>query len=183
MPMQPTGPPVPPFHRFLEENRVAVYRFLLVTAGPQDADDCLQETFLSALRAYPRLKNGTNLRSWVLTIATRKAIDSRRSRRRRPLPVSDLSSLGVFRAAAGDRSQASPGPEDAIDGSEGGLWGQVRSLPARQRAALVHRFVLDLPYSQIAEVMGGSEQTARANVHQAMKKLRAGRRTNAREVE
>ncbi|HVM11563.1 MAG TPA: sigma factor, partial [Actinomycetota bacterium] len=60
---------VPPFHRFLETHREEVLRFLVGVVGPDEADDCFQETFLAALRAYPRLLDGENLRSWVLTIA------------------------------------------------------------------------------------------------------------------
>src|SRR5437870_344587 len=80
---------IPPFQSFLEDHRTIVYRFLLGSVGPAEADDCFQETFLAALRAYPRLRDGENLRSWVLTIATRKAIDAGRARARRPLPVAD----------------------------------------------------------------------------------------------
>jgi RNA polymerase sigma factor (sigma-70 family) len=52
------------------------------------------------------------------------------------------------------------------------LWSAVRELPPRQRAAVVHRHVLDRSYSEIAELMGCSEETARANVFQGMRKLR-----------
>ncbi len=47
---------LPPFERFLEANRATVYRFLLVAVGPVEADDVFQETFLAALRAYPRVR-------------------------------------------------------------------------------------------------------------------------------
>ncbi|HCO03484.1 MAG TPA: RNA polymerase subunit sigma, partial [Actinobacteria bacterium] len=67
---------LPPFQRFLDEHRLDVYRFLVASVGRQEADDCFQETFLAALRAYPRLRDASNLRGWVLRIATRKAIDS-----------------------------------------------------------------------------------------------------------
>ena len=64
-----------------------MHRFLIASVGPVDADDCYQETWLAALRAYPRLRDASNLRSWILTIAHRKAIDHVRSvraaRRRR----------------------------------------------------------------------------------------------------
>jgi DNA-directed RNA polymerase specialized sigma24 family protein len=52
------------------------------------------------------------------------------------------------------------------------LWGAVRALPDRQREAVVHRFVLDRPYAEIAAAMGGTEDAARANVHQGLKRLR-----------
>jgi DNA-directed RNA polymerase specialized sigma24 family protein len=48
----------------------------------------------------------------------------------------------------------------------------VRSLPGKQRAAVVHRFVLDLDYRAIAERMGTSEEAARQNVRAGLRRLR-----------
>jgi RNA polymerase sigma factor (sigma-70 family) len=155
--------PVPAFGAFLEANRAAVYRFLTVAVGPGEADDCFQETFLSALRAYPRLSDGSKLDRWVLTIASRKAIDHHRARRRRAVPVDEVPE-------AGDRARAAP-PAEPTDAQDP-LWVAVRSLPPRQRVAVVHRHVLDRPYEEIAELMGCSEATARANVYQGTKRLR-----------
>src|SRR5438132_2711216 len=78
---------VPPFQRFLDEHGPAVHGFLVASVGRVEADDCFQETFLAALRAYPRLEHAENLRSWALTIAHRKAIDAHRGRGRRPVPT------------------------------------------------------------------------------------------------
>jgi RNA polymerase sigma factor (sigma-70 family) len=150
-------PEVPPFQDFLEANRSTVYRFLTVAVGPHDADDCFQETFLSALHAYPRVTDAERLDRWILRIASRKAIDHHRADARRPVPTEELPDRG---ASSGD-----PTPDDE-------LWTAVRSLPPRQRVAVVHRHVLDRPYAEIAEMMGTSEQTARANVYQGTKKLR-----------
>jgi RNA polymerase sigma factor (sigma-70 family) len=148
---------LPPFSAFLEEHRVPVYRFLLASVGPQHADDCFQETFLSALRAYPRLPADSNLRGWVLTIATRKAIDHGRGTRRRPIPMAELP------------DQAGP----TVPDRDPELWRAVRGLPPMQRAAVVHRYVLDLPYAEVAAAIGCSEEAARANAMEGRKKLRA----------
>jgi len=144
---------LPPFQRFLDAHRDDVYRFLVASVGPHDAEDCFQETFLAALRAYPRLRDGSNLKGWVLTIANRKAIDVHRRRRREVVEVPDLV-----------------GPE-LLDG-EPALWSEVRRLPDRQRAAVVHRYVNDLAYAQIGEVMGCTPEAARRSVHEGLKKLR-----------
>ncbi|MGZ4108573.1 MAG: RNA polymerase sigma factor, partial [Actinomycetota bacterium] len=82
---------VPPFSRFLEEHRTLIYRYLVATVGAQDAEDCFQETFLAALRAYPAVRDESDgLRAWILTIASRKAIDHARARARRPVPVEEV---------------------------------------------------------------------------------------------
>jgi RNA polymerase sigma factor (sigma-70 family) len=148
---------LPPFQAFLDAHRDDVYRFLVAAAGPDQADDCFQETFVAALRAYPRLRAESNLRAWVLTIAHRKALDAHRARGRRAVPV----------AAVPERAASNPAPAGDAE-----LWDAVGELPPKQRAAVVHRFVNDLPYRQIGEVMGSSDEAARRNVHEGLKRLR-----------
>ena len=149
---------MPPFQEFIEANQAVVYRFLTVAVGPQEADDVFQETFIAALRAYPRVREPGKLDRWILAIASRKAIDHHRGAGRRALPTDDPP----------ERPVSDPPPSDAGDP----LWAAVRALPPRQRVAVVHRHVLDRPYDEIAELMGSSEQTARANVYQGTKRLR-----------
>ncbi len=52
---------LPPFDAFLDANGPTVYRFLRAAVGPTDADDVYQETFLSALRAYPKVRERDKL--------------------------------------------------------------------------------------------------------------------------
>ena len=150
------GVGLPPFQRFLDEHREAVYRFLVASAGAGEAEDCFQETFLAALRAYPRLRDGSNLRGWVMTIAHRKALDAHRARRRRPDPVDEVPERSA--AAAAD--------------PEPGLWREVRALPDGQRGAILLRYVADLPYSDIAESLGCSVEAARQRVREGLRKLK-----------
>jgi RNA polymerase sigma factor (sigma-70 family) len=149
---------MPPFQAFLETNRAVVYRFLTVAVGPQEVDDVFQETFLAALRAYPRVREPAKLDRWILAIASRKAIDHHRGAARRALPTDEPPERPVV-----DQPPTDPGDP---------LWAAVRALPARQRVAVVHRHVLDRGYAEIAELMGSSEQTARANVYRGTKRLR-----------
>lgn len=149
---------MPPFQRFLEEHRATVYRFLTVAVGPRDADDAFQETFLAALRAYPAVREPDKLDRWILAIASRKAVDHHRRTGRAPVPSAEVPEAAVHDAEPAD-------PADP-------LWRAVRALPVRQRVAVVQRHVLDRPYREIAETMGGTEEAARANVYQGMKRLR-----------
>ena len=52
------------------------------------------------------------------------------------------------------------------------LWARVRELPPKQRTALALRYVADAGYDEISNVMGTSEDAARRNVHEALKRLR-----------
>ena len=152
---------LPPFQALLDAHGRDVHRFLIASVGPVDADDCYQETWLSALRAYPGLRDASNLRGWVLTIAHRKAIDHLRARGRRAFPVEQADEL----AGADHRATAASEPTDE-------LWGEVAQLPDKQRTAVALRFIADAPYAEIAAVMRTSEEAARRNVHEALKRLR-----------
>ena len=151
------GPP--PFQRFLDAQRDVVWRFLVSTVGSSEAEDCFQETFIAALRAYPRLRSDSNMRAWVLTIAHRKALDAHRARARRALPVAEPT-------AADARIAQSPTAPDET------LWQAVGELPARQRSAVVLRYVGDLPHRDIASAIGCSEEAARRSLHEGLTKLR-----------
>ena len=148
---------LPPFQTLLDAHGADVHRFLVASVGRVDADDCYQETWLAALRAYPRLRDASNLRSWIFTVAHRKAIDHVRARGRIAVPVGELP----------DRPTRAPAPEADDD-----LWAQVRELPPKQRTALALRYVADAGYDEISSVMGTSEDAARRNVHEALKRLR-----------
>jgi RNA polymerase sigma factor (sigma-70 family) len=149
---------LPPFTDFLEQHRGTVYRFLTAAVGPDGADDCFQDTFLAALRAYPRLSDPTHLDRWILRIASRKAIDHHRATGRRPVPTGEVA----------ERPAAAEGRPEF----DGELAAAVASLPSKQRLAVVHRHVLDRSYQDVAEILGISQEAARANVYQGVRKLR-----------
>jgi len=148
----------------LDEHVDDIYRFLVGAVGYPDADDLFQETFLAALRAYPQLNNASNLRAWLFTIAHRKIVDAARAGRRRPQPMG-----AALEIADVLDSRHAPGP---AEGSLVDLWGSVRELPPKQRIAVAHRFINDLAYRDIGELMGTTEEAARRNVHEALKRLR-----------
>ncbi len=57
---------------------------------------------------------------------------------------------------------------------EGALAGVIRALPPRQRSALLLKKYEGLSYAEVAAVLRSTEENARANVYQAMKKIRDG---------
>lgn len=146
----------PPFQSFLDEHAGAVLSFLRALAGPQEAEDLFQETFLAALRAYPQM-DGRHPRAWVLTIARRKAIDNARSRSRRAEPAAELPDT--------------PAPEH-LHANGNGVWSAVAALSGSQRAAIALRFAADLPYAEIGAALGCSEAAARRRVHDGLRVLR-----------
>ena len=162
--MTKTAARLPPFQRFLDAHCDDVLRFLIASVGRHDADDAFQETFLAALRAYPRLRADSNLRGWVLTIAHRKAIDVHRARRRNPVPVAEVHD--------GAQPQTQPPPPAPYDDGAADHWGRVRALPTRQREVLTLRYAADLSHAEIATALGCTEEAARRAAADGLKNLR-----------
>jgi RNA polymerase sigma factor (sigma-70 family) len=145
-----------PFQRFLDEQREPVWRFLVAAVGRDAADDCFQETFLSAMRAYPRLRSTSSPRAWVLTIAHRKALDHYRQRSRGAIAVEAVPEIAVEDAEPRDHE----------------TWDRVRALPPKQRAAVLLRYAGDLSHREVAAALGCSEDAARRSAHEGLKRLR-----------
>lgn len=148
---------LPPFQTVLDDHSPAVMAILQGAVGREGAEDCFQETFLAALRAYPKLRDGRNLRGWLLTIAHRKAIDHHRARGRQPVPMAEVPEVAV---------------EDGIGAPDEALWAAVGALPPKQRAAVALRYGSDLPHSEIGAALGCSPEAARRNLHEGLKRLR-----------
>jgi RNA polymerase sigma factor (sigma-70 family) len=147
---------IPPFERFYVAHRDEVLGYLRRLLGPR-AEDAWQETFLRALRAYDRLQHGRHLRAWVFTIATNVAMDELRAKPAQVLvdePTTELQ-------------------RDAFKELEH----LTEGLPPTERAAVVLRYGYDLPYAQIADALGSSEEAARAAASSGVRRLR---RTHAR---
>jgi RNA polymerase sigma factor (sigma-70 family) len=148
---------LPPFQTVLDEHSAAVMAILHGAVGREGAEDCFQETFLAALRGYPKLEDDRNLRGWLLTIAHRKAIDHHRARGRAPVPVAEPKELVA---------------PDGIAAPDDGLWAAVGALPPKQRAAVALRYGSDLPHGEIAAALGCSPEAARRSLHEGLKRLR-----------
>jgi RNA polymerase sigma factor (sigma-70 family) len=155
---------LPPFQTLLDEHAADVMAVLRGAVGRADAEDCFQETFLSALRAYPKLRDTGNLRGWLLTIAHRKAIDHHRASGRMPVPVADLGEIEA------GRENGLPFEDGAV--ADEGIWVLVGALPPKQRAAVALRYGCDLPHAEIAAALGCSPEAARRSLHEGMKRLR-----------
>ena len=144
---------IPPFETFYETHRDEVFRYLASRIGRQRAEDAFQETFLRALRAYERLEHAEHLRAWVLTIASRIAIDDVR----RSKPQAELTA-DIW------HEDARPAFEELAPLTDG--------LPPKERAAVVLRYGYGLGYDEIGAALGSSEQAARQAASGGVRRLR-----------
>ena len=148
---------LPPFERIVDLHGPALLRYCTSQVGRERADDCFQETMLAALRAYDGVRDPAAIRSWLFSIATRKAIDVHRQRAREPEPAPDLE---AFASAEGPAHR-----DDA-------LWARVRELPEKQRQAVALRYLGGLSHKEIAGIMETSDAAARRSVFEGLARLR-----------
>jgi RNA polymerase sigma factor (sigma-70 family) len=145
--------PIPPFEHFYEQHRDEIFGFLRRRLGPARAEDAFQDTFLRALRAYPRLEHDDHLRAWIYTIAARIVIDEHR--RTPPLPA-ELPELTAM-----DGRPAYAQLEHLAD-----------DLPPTERAAVVLRYGYDLDYAEIGAALGSNAAAARQAASSGIRRLR-----------
>jgi RNA polymerase sigma factor (sigma-70 family) len=135
-----------PFEEVVEEHGPVVMRVCRALLGPADADDAWSETFIAALRAYPRLRPGSNVRGWLVTIAHRKAIDHLRAKARAPVLVGELPER--------------PTIDDVVERDDD-LWGALEALPLKQRSAVAYHYLAGLPYADVGALLDSNEAAAR----------------------
>jgi RNA polymerase sigma factor (sigma-70 family) len=161
---------VKPFEQIVDEHGPAVLRVCRAILNPADADDAWSETFLAALRAYPALRPGSNVRAWLVTVAHRKAIDRHRAMARAPVPVGtapgQLSGPGQRRTVDQAAAYGNPAEPDTK------LWDAVRALPPKQRGAVAYHYLADLPYHEVGKLLGTSEAAARRSAADGIAALR-----------
>ena len=149
--------------RFGRELYVFLWRML---SNEQDAEDCLQEAFLRAYRAYPRLQGEVNFRAWLYRIAGNTARTQLKRRLRRDGREIDLPD---------EHGTAS---QQAVDGLElrerlAAVRTAVRGLPFKQQQSLILRKYQGLSYAEIGAALDCSPESARANMYQALRRLRS----------
>ncbi len=159
------GPLIHPEFEHLVETygrEIYVYLWRLFDGSVEDAEDCLQDTFLKAFQAYHRLRPNSNYRAWLYKIATNSALTSLKKNRRQTDFKEDLD---VDNASSLDEVV-----EQRITLEQ--IARAVDALPEKQKSALILRKYQALSYDEIATIIGGDEGSARANVYQGLRKLR-----------
>jgi RNA polymerase sigma-70 factor (TIGR02960 family) len=169
-------------NRYRRELHVHCYRIL---GSFQDAEDLLQETFLSAWQALESF-DGRSLRAWLYRIATNRCLNYLRDSSRRPKVTTPATSRSPFSGAADSDEPwwLEPYPDALIDTVELGPEARydaresialsfvagLQHLPTQQRAALVLRDVLGFSANEVAEMLDATP----ASVNSALQRARAG---------
>jgi len=157
---------LPDFETLVTAHSARLHAYLWrLLRDPADAEDALQDTFLRAYRAYASTVKHTNHLAWLYRIATNVA----RTRQKQ-------AGRAAARTTALDPELVAAGPSVAEQYDQAqtltAVAAAVAALPEQQRAALILRKYQALDYAAIAAVLNCTAAAARANVYQALKKLR-----------
>ena len=144
------------FEALLTANRLPVERWVKFHVSGPDAEDILQETYLAAWQAFPRLKDRDAFRPWLLSIARNKWRDwCRQQARRQETPVEQLPDV----AAEGP-------PDTAVE--------ETMDRLSDRDARMLRLFYLEqLPQRAIAEMLSIPEGTVKSRLKAARDRFRA----------
>ncbi len=123
-----------------------------------ESEDAVQEAAFKAWRAFPRLREESNIRAWFLRIVANECRQRRRNR---------WWSVVKFASRDDEPLPASGDDEAAID-----LRRALDRLPADMRLAILLRYYMDLSFEDAGRVLGVSAAAAKARVHRALVRLR-----------
>jgi RNA polymerase sigma factor (sigma-70 family) len=151
------------FAEIVQHHWTAVYKVAYTLSGNvHDSEDLTQETFLRALDKLETFQPDTNMRAWLLRIASNAFFDLRRKRQRinhQPLP----DDVAVTGRPVGQALET-------VEQSEL-LKAALTELTELTRMVFHLRAQEDLSFKEIAEIIGTSEEAARWHMHQARSKL------------
>ncbi len=156
------------FRALYERHAASVHAFHLRRSGDRDAAyDLTAETFAQAWLSRLRFRDraGGSAKPWLFAIARNVLVSSVR---RKTLERSACERLGL--AELLDRAEESSVPDESwLDGLDEAF----ADLPASQRDAIRLRVVEELPYREVAMLLGTSTQAARVRVHRGLADLRS----------
>ena len=160
-----------PFEQIMRRHEREIMRYLLRASGDrEDAADLFQETWLRAYRAYPRLEPDSEVRPWLYAIAVNLCRNRARdgARRTAVIVADDEANPAADRLGKAHRAHNEKDGYAAVRQRE-----LMFALPAKQREALQLRYFAGLDFAEIAAALDCSQEGARANVSQAMRKLKS----------
>jgi RNA polymerase sigma-70 factor (ECF subfamily) len=130
----------------------------------EDADDALQNTFVSAWRNIGTFRNESSLYTWLYTIATNEAL-ALINKRSKNAAVS-LDDLGGYFADSREGSSWFDGDEAQIK-----LQNAILKLPEKQRIVFNLKYFDDMTYEDMSKVLDTSVGALKASYHHAVKKI------------
>ncbi|MBI5706618.1 MAG: sigma-70 family RNA polymerase sigma factor [Armatimonadetes bacterium] len=167
------------FNALMQETYRKVYNLAFRLAGNKlDAEDLTQEAFYRAYRSFPDYEGDKPFENWIFRIVTRLFLDLLRARKRRVQAMSydaPLQREGSDDTVFFDMADQSPSAEQILLGGSFSeeLQAALDALSEEQRTLITLADIEQMPYKDIAAIMGKPVGTIRSRLHRAHKQLRA----------
>lgn len=153
-----------------------VHRFALSLArNPTQAEDLVQETFLSAFKAFGRFRPGSNCKAWLFRICKNLFIDKIREVQRRPrlqTVVGDLPSKDTRRSVRAFEERGIDSEEIFLDLFGDEVNQHLDEMPEEFRNAVILCDVEGMRYDEIAEILEVPVGTVRSRISRGRAFLR-----------
>lgn len=165
------------FEALVERHQAALYAFIYrMVHDHEHTADIMQMTFLQAYTHLGQFAGRASFKTWLHQIALNHCRALFRTERvQRRLSLHDVDEASLERAQAANAGEAASSSADADPGGVGRrlmLERLIARLPLRQRAVVTLRIFSDLPFKDIAQIEGISENSAKVNYHHAIVRLR-----------
>jgi len=148
-------------------------RFLPGQAG---REDLVQEVFLRVIRARDRYEPTARFSTWLYRIVFNLAVNETQRAGARDAGTQSLGSqageVGDGLSRMADDRVLDPSDRLEHDDAVVAVRAAIQALPEQQRMALILAKFDEMPYAEIAEVLGSSEKAVKSLVHRARENLR-----------
>jgi RNA polymerase sigma-70 factor (ECF subfamily) len=157
------------FENLIENHHDEIFAYLWRLLGGRqradvglDAEDLVQDVFMRAYEAFPKLRPDSNHRAWLYKIATNRAFTKLRRAKLQ------CEKIALLKESSGAQENISAAPSDH---NAAELRAAIERLTPKQKACVTLRYFNDLDYAEIAAIAGCSAVSARANVSQGLRQL------------
>ena len=147
--------------------RLAFCAAYLVTGNAADAEDAVQEALIKAHRAIGTFRRDARFAPWLLRIVTNEALNRRRASSRQF--ALELKAAGRERPRSAD---AQPEEELLAGERRQAVVDALNRLNESDRLVLTYRYFLELPVSEMAEILECTESAVRTRLSRALARLR-----------
>jgi RNA polymerase sigma-70 factor, ECF subfamily len=156
------------FDVVVERHRRSVYQLCYRFVGNhEDASDLSQEVFLRAYRGLRAFQGGSSLATWLYRISVNACLTKVTAK---APPVVSEPIEGLQHPA--DTRTESPSERLLREERAAQVRAAIARLPPKQRAALILRMYHDMSHQEIAQSMGSSVGSVKANVFHALRGLK-----------
>jgi RNA polymerase sigma-70 factor, ECF subfamily len=165
------------FEILLNRHRKPIFNFVFRFVGSKEvAEDMLQETFMRVIKGAADYERQAKFTTWLYTIARNLCVDQ--SRRRKHRKHASLDQPMSASEESGTLLDVLPGNEMAADRRSVNkqlhetMHRAIAALSEEQREVFLMREFLDMPFKEIADVVGVPENTVKSRMRYALEKLR-----------